>query len=55
MISKIEMPDGYNLSYGIELEEIQTNLANFAVTMSMAIVLIYIVMCATLNHCYILL
>ncbi|HOV31882.1 MAG TPA: efflux RND transporter permease subunit [Candidatus Hydrogenedens sp.] len=46
-ISKLELPDGYNLSYGIELEEIQTNIANFAVTMSMAIILIYIVMCAT--------
>ncbi len=47
LISEIEMPDGYTLNYGIELEEVQTNLTNFAVTMSMAIVLIYIVMCAT--------
>lgn len=46
-ISKLELPEGYNLSSGIELEEIQTNIANFAVTMSMAIILIYIVMCAT--------
>lgn len=47
IISTLEMPEGYNLNYGIELEEIQTNLTNFAITMSMAIVLIYIVMCAT--------
>ncbi len=47
IISTLEMPEGYNLNYGIELEEIQTNLTNFAITMSMAIILIYIVMCAT--------
>jgi len=47
IISQLDLPDGYNLNYGIELEEIQTNLTNFAITMSMAIVLIYIVMCAT--------
>ncbi|MCX8063602.1 MAG: efflux RND transporter permease subunit [Candidatus Hydrogenedentes bacterium] len=47
LISKIDLPYGYTLNYGIELEEIQTNLANFMFTMSMAIVLIYIVMAAS--------
>jgi len=47
IISSIDLPDGYNLNYGIELEEIQSNLTNFAMTMSMALILIYIVMSAT--------
>lgn len=47
IINKIDMPYGYTLNYGIELEEIQTNLANFMFTMSMAIILIYIVMAAS--------
>jgi len=44
ILNKIDLPYGYTLNYGIELEEIQTNLTNFMFTMSMAIVLIYIVM-----------
>lgn len=47
IIDKIDLPYGYTLNYGIELEEIQTNLTNFMFTMSMAVVLIYIVMSAS--------
>jgi HAE1 family hydrophobic/amphiphilic exporter-1 len=45
-VEDFEMPAGYSIELGRGLEEIQENLLNFSTAIFMAIILIYLVMCA---------
>lgn len=44
LINNFELPSGYSVHLGEQFEEIAANLANFAATLLLAIILIYIVM-----------
>lgn len=46
LIASVEIPTGFSIDIGDEFRELNSNLANFGTTLSMAIVLIYIVMAA---------
>lgn len=46
VIDSFEMPLGYTIDLGDEFREMETNLTNFATTLMMALILIYIVMAA---------
>lgn len=46
LIASFELPTGFTIDIGDEFTELNSNLANFGTTLSMAIVLIYIVMAA---------
>ncbi|HRT66867.1 MAG TPA: efflux RND transporter permease subunit [Candidatus Hydrogenedentes bacterium] len=46
LMASIELPTGYTIDVGDEFRELNANLANFGTTLSMAVILIYIVMAA---------
>ncbi|NLV46002.1 MAG: efflux RND transporter permease subunit [Candidatus Hydrogenedentes bacterium] len=46
LMDSIDLPPMYEFLFGDEFDELEKNLANFTVTMLMAVVLIYLVMCA---------
>jgi HAE1 family hydrophobic/amphiphilic exporter-1 len=46
VIASMALPLGYTIDLGDEFKELNTNVANFLATLSMAIILIYIVMAA---------
>lgn len=45
-VEYLDLPPGYTVDFGEELEDIEANIFNFASTMAMAIILIYLVMAA---------
>ncbi len=46
LMDSIDLPPMYEFLFGDEFDELEKNLANFTVTMLMAVILIYLVMCA---------
>ena len=46
VVDEFPLPPGYSIQLGDEFRELATNMANFATTLVMAIILIYIVMAA---------
>lgn len=46
VVDDFPLPPGYSIQLGDEFRELATNMANFATTLGMAIILIYIVMAA---------
>lgn len=46
MMDRIPLPPMYSMELGDEFEELQENLLNFSATLLMAVILIYLVMCA---------
>ncbi len=45
-VDYLDLPPGYTVDFGEELEDIEANIFNFASTLAMAIILIYLVMAA---------
>lgn len=46
LMDSIDLPPMYEFLFGDEFDELEKNLANFTVTMLMAVILIYLLMCA---------
>ena len=45
-VALLDLPPGYNVDFGDELEDLESNIFNFTSSLSMAIILVYIVMAA---------
>ncbi len=45
-IALLDLPTGYNVDFGDELEDLESNIFNFTSSLAMAIILVYIVMAA---------
>lgn len=46
MLDNIDLPPMYSYSFGDEFNELEDNLLNFSLSMTMAVILVYLVMCA---------
>ena len=45
-IALLDLPPGYNVDFGDELEDLESNIFNFTSSLAMAVILVYIVMAA---------